>query len=479
MGGTRVLVGTRKGAFVLTSDERRTEWKVDGPHFPGWEIYHVTGSRLDPALVYVSQAGGWFGQVVHRSRDGGTTWETVGNDFAYDGVPGEHQTYDGTLVPWEFTRAWHLEPSWHEVDTVYAGVEDAALFVSHDAGDSWSELSGLRRHDTGPQWQPGGGGMCLHTILQHPTDPDRLVVAISAAGTFRSDDRGVSWRPINRGLSSGEIPDDDAEIGHCVHHVTAHPQRPDVLFMQKHWDVMRSDDAGDSWREVSGDLPSDFGFPIAVHAHEPDTVYGRADHQRLPALPARWAAAGLSQPRGRRAVGGPDRGAAAGALLRRRAARRDGRRRARVVRDLPRHHRRAGLRLERLRGLLGGDREGPPSRAVGGGADPAMSTSSDLTSSTITVALPAHLRAMAGTGAHVVVEVSGEVTQRSVLDAVEAAYPALLGTMRDRRTGRRRDFVRFFGCEEDLSHDDPDTELPAPIREGTEPLLVIGAMAGG
>lgn len=273
MGGTRVLVGTRKGAFVLVSDEQREQWRVEGPHFPGWEIYHLAGSRLDPDLLYAAQSTGWFGQVVHRSRDGGATWEAVDNDFAYDGVPGEHQWYDGTLRPWEFTRVWHLEPSWHEVDTVYAGVEDAALFVSHDAGDTWSELSGLRRHDTGRQWQPGAGGMCLHTILQHPTDPDRLVVAISAAGAFRSDDRGQTWRPINRGLSSGEIPDGDAEVGHCVHHVTAHPQRPDVLFMQKHWDVMRSDDAGGSWHEISGDLPSDFGFPIAVHAHEPETVY--------------------------------------------------------------------------------------------------------------------------------------------------------------------------------------------------------------
>ncbi|MCU0301329.1 MAG: hypothetical protein MUF35_06955 [Candidatus Nanopelagicales bacterium] len=273
MAGTRVLVGTRKGAFILTSDERRQEWTVSEPLFAGWEVYHVKGSPLDPDRIYASQSGGWFGQVIQRSDDGGLTWRTVDNDFTYDGVPGEHQWYDGTLRPWSFTRVWHLEPSVHDAETVYAGVEDAALFRSTDGGTSWSELSGLRQHDTGPQWQPGAGGMCLHTVLEHPTDPDRLYVAISAAGVFRSTDGGGSWRPINKGLRSSEIPDEDREVGHCVHRIDLHPAKPDVLYMQKHWDVMRSDDGGDSWHEVSGNLPSDFGFPIAVHAHEPETVY--------------------------------------------------------------------------------------------------------------------------------------------------------------------------------------------------------------
>ena len=273
MGGVRVLVGTRKGAFVLTSDERRKDWQVSGPHFGGWEVYHLKGSPLDPDRIWASQTGGWFGQVVQRSDDGGATWRTVGNDFAYAGVPGAHQDYDGTAKPWRFTRAWHLEPSNFDVDTLYAGVEDAALFRSVDGGDSWQELPGLREHGSGPQWQPGAGGLCLHTIVQHPTDADRLTVAISAAGTFRTDDGGQTWRPTNTGLASGQIPDPDADVGHCVHNLAAHPSRPDTLFMQKHWDVMRSDDGGGSWREVSGNLPSDFGFPIAVHAHEPETVY--------------------------------------------------------------------------------------------------------------------------------------------------------------------------------------------------------------
>jgi len=273
MSGVRVLVGTRKGAFVLTSDGKREQWDVSGPHFAGWEIYHVTGSPADPNRLYASQSGGWFGQLIQRSDDGGVTWQPVGNEFSYAGVPGTHQWYDGTPHPWEFARVWHLEPSLTDPDIVYAGVEDAALFHSVDGGQQWQELRGLREHGSGSQWQPGAGGLCLHTVLLDPRDPGRMFVAISAAGVFRTDDAGKTWRPVNRGLRSEGIPDADAEVGHCVHNLAMHPSRPDVLFMQKHWDVMRSDDAAESWHEISGDLPTDFGFPIDVHAHEPDTVY--------------------------------------------------------------------------------------------------------------------------------------------------------------------------------------------------------------
>jgi photosystem II stability/assembly factor-like uncharacterized protein len=273
MGGVRVLVGTRKGAFVLTSDERRHQWDIAGPHFPGWEIYHVTGSPVDPDRLYASQTSGWFGQVMQRSDDGGRTWQPVGNQFNYAGVPGTHQWYDGTPHPWDFKRVWHIEPSPEHRDVVYAGVEDAALFRSDDAGASWNEISGLREHGSGKHWQPGAGGLCLHTIVLDPARPERIYVAISAAGAFRTDDGGKTWLAINQGLRSKGIPDPTAEVGHCVHHIAMHPARPDVLFMQKHWDVMRSDNAGDQWREVSGNLPTDFGFPVGVHAHEPDTIY--------------------------------------------------------------------------------------------------------------------------------------------------------------------------------------------------------------
>jgi photosystem II stability/assembly factor-like uncharacterized protein len=273
MSGVRVLVGTRKGAFILTSDGQRQKWDVSGPFFGGWEIYHMKASPVDPDRIYASQSSSWFGQLIQRSNDGGQTWEPVNNKFVYAGTPGTHQWYDGTPHPWEFKRVWHLEPSWSDPDIVYAGVEDAALFRSTDGGQSWQELLGLRGHGSGSRWAPGAGGMCLHTILLGPQDAQRIFIAISAAGAFRSDDAGLTWKPINKGLRSEHIPDPTAEVGHCVHRIAMHRTRPDVLFMQKHWDVMRSDDAGDSWREVSGNLPTDFGFVIDVHAHEPDTIY--------------------------------------------------------------------------------------------------------------------------------------------------------------------------------------------------------------
>lgn len=273
MTSVRVLVGTRKGAFVLSADGKRDQWKVDGPFFGGWQVYHLKGSPVEPNRIYASQSSDWFGQLIQRSDDGGQTWNPVGNKFTYDGVPGTHQWYDGTPHPWEFKRVWHLEPSLSDPDIVFAGVEDAALFRSNDGGNEWHELSGLRGHGTGSRWQPGAGGMCLHTILLDKSSPDRIYIAISAAGAFRTDDGGVTWKPINKGLRSEHIPDPNAEVGHCVHRITMHPSQPNVLYMQKHWDVMRSNDSGDSWHEVSGNLPTDFGFVIDVHAHEPETIY--------------------------------------------------------------------------------------------------------------------------------------------------------------------------------------------------------------
>ncbi len=273
MSQVRALVGTRKGGFILTADEKRDRWDVSGPHFAGWEIYHMKGSPADPNRIYASQSTGWHGQVMQRSDDGGKTWETIGNKFEYEGERGTHQWYDGTPHPWDFKRVWHLEPSLSDPDTVYAGVEDAALFRSTDAGKSWHELNGLRMHSSGNKWQPGAGGLGLHTILIDPKNEQRMFIAISAAGAFRTEDGGMTWTPINQGLRSEFIPDPAAEVGHCVHRIALHPSKPDTLFMQKHWDVMRTDNAGDRWREVSGNLPTDFGFVIDVHAHEPETIY--------------------------------------------------------------------------------------------------------------------------------------------------------------------------------------------------------------
>ena len=285
MSTVRVLAGTRKGAFILTSDGKRQKWDVSGPHFPGWEIYHLKGSPADPNRLYCSQSTGWHGQMVQRSDDGGATWTPIDNKFVYEGETGTHQWYDGTPHPWEFKRVWHFEPSLTDPDTVYAGVEDAAIFKTTDGGKSWKELPGLRGHGTGPNWQPGAGGMCLHTIVLDPKDPQRIFVAISAAGAFRTDDGGTTWKPINKGLYSKYIPDPTAEVGHCVHRIALHKSNPNRLYMQKHWDVMRSDDAGDNWTKISGNLPTDFGFVIDVHAHEPETVYIvpiKSDAQHFP-----------------------------------------------------------------------------------------------------------------------------------------------------------------------------------------------------
>jgi hypothetical protein len=306
MSRVRVLVGTRKGAFILTADGKRDKWEIDGPHFAGWPVYHMKGSPVDSDRIYVSQVSDWFGQIIERSDDGGKTWEVPGggtvpgpqdfgktapNKFLYDtsaatGKPlTTHQWYDGTQHPWEFKRVWHMEPSHTERETVFAGIEDAALFKSTDGGQNWNELSGLRGHGTGPKWQPGAGGMCLHTILIDPSNAKRMYVAISAAGAFRTDDGGKNWKPINQGLRSNYIPDPTAEVGHCVHRIAMHRSRPNTLFMQKHWDVMRSDNAGDKWTEVSGNLPTDFGFVIDVHAHEPETIYVvpiKSDYEHYP-----------------------------------------------------------------------------------------------------------------------------------------------------------------------------------------------------
>jgi len=309
MSGVRVLVGTKKGAFILTSDENRKEWSVSQPHFMGWEMYHLKGSPVDPNRIYASQSSGWFGQIIQRSDDGGQTWHQPGtapgaptvtpegmplaesNKFVYDTSPENgkpittHQWYDGTQHPWEFKRVWHLEPSLTDPEVVYAGVEDAALFRSEDGGKSWNELAGLRGHVSGPEWMPGAGGMCLHSILLDPSNEERMFVAISAAGTFRSDDGGATWKAVNKGLHSNFMPNPEAEVGHCVHRIAMHPSRPTTLFMQKHWDIMRTDDAGESWHKISGNLPTDFGFPIDVHAHEPETIYVvpiKSDSEHVP-----------------------------------------------------------------------------------------------------------------------------------------------------------------------------------------------------
>ena len=468
MSGVRVLVGTRKGAFVLTSDGKRENWDVSGPHFGGWEIYHVRGSPADPDRLYASQSNGWFGQLIQRSDDGGKTWEPVGNEFQYDGVPGTHQWYDGTPHPWEFARVWHLEPSLTDPDTIFAGVEDAALFRSTDGGQSWNELSGLRG-----------------TARDLDGNRVRAECACTRSWSIRAIPSGSSWRSpppassarttaARRGgrptadCSSEDIPDPDAEVGHCVHRLAMHPSRPDVLFMQKHWDVMRSDDAGDSWHEVSGNLPTDFGFAIDVHAHEPETVYVvpiKSDSEHYP-LDGKLR---VYRSRTRRQrVGTAHEGPSAARLLRQRASRRDGGGLARSC----------GVYFGTTGGQVyasadAGDNWAPIVRDL-----PAVLSVEVQTIAMIRVVLPAHLRTLAHVERRGAGGGRGPPTQRAVLDALEARYPVLHGTIRDQVTQQRRAFVRFFACEEDLSHEPPDAPLPEAVATGAEPFFVVGAMAG-
>ena len=273
MAQVRVLVGTRKGGFILTSEASRRRWEVSGPHFGGWEVFHLEASPHDSDRLHASLWTSWHGAVIQRSDDGGRTWQPVGNQFTYADSDGKHLGWEGEQKTWQFKRVWHLEPALHDAETVYAGVEDAAFFRSTDGGGVWEELTALRRHPTGSTWQPGAGGLGLHTIVLDPADPRRMFVAISAAGVFRTSDGGRTWETANTGLRATYTPEPEPEAGYCVHKIAMHPSRPATLFMQKHGGVYRSDNAGGSWTNISGNLSSDFGFPIAVHAHEPETIY--------------------------------------------------------------------------------------------------------------------------------------------------------------------------------------------------------------
>ena len=206
MAGVRVLVGTKKGAFTISADGTRRDWRIAGPFFGGWTVMHVNGSPADPDRLWASQWTDWHGQVVQRSDDGGATWEPVGNGFAYEGDPGTHLWYDGTPHPWEFNRVWHIEPSPDDPDVVFAGVEDAGLFRSADGGATWAELPALRAHGRGPDWHPGAGGMCLHTVIIDPADTRRMFVAISAAGAFRTEDGGQTWSSPPAGCGPSSSP---------------------------------------------------------------------------------------------------------------------------------------------------------------------------------------------------------------------------------------------------------------------------------
>src|ERR1700674_767365 len=260
----RVLVGTRKGAFVFTSDARRRSWKHDGPHFAGQSVYHFLGDARDgrPAL-FAAVSSNWFGSDIHRSYDQGRKWQPTrgGLRFAED---------SGLSTK----CVWHIRPGrQEEPGVVYAGVDPAGLFKSADGGESWSEVPGLNRHPTRSRWTPGAGGLIVHTVLLDPENAQRMYVGISAAGVFRSDDGGVTWQPRNRNTRADFLPEKLPELGQCVHKLVMAPGMPDKLYQQNHCGVYRTENGGDDWKDIARGLPSRFGFPIVVHPHEANTIW--------------------------------------------------------------------------------------------------------------------------------------------------------------------------------------------------------------
>ncbi len=253
----QVLIGTRKGAFILESDPSRHDWRLRGPFCETWPVHHFVRDARD-GMLYAAGGNAWYGPSVWRSPDDGATWSQSSAGISYGA--GESK----------ITTIWNLTPA---DGILYAGVEPAGLFSSRDRGQTWSHVKGLREHPSRPEWQPGAGGLCLHSIAVHPTDPKRMWVGISAVGTFETTDGGASWQARNHGVRADFIPGPTPEFGQCVHNLRLHPAHPEVLYQQNHCGVYRSDDGGREWTEITPGLPSQFGFPLAIHPNDPSTIY--------------------------------------------------------------------------------------------------------------------------------------------------------------------------------------------------------------
>jgi len=264
-GDVLVLVGTMKGAFIFSSDRARRKWKVDGPHFPGEAVYSIAyDSRAGRTRTLVGSHSNHWGSTIRVSDDFGRTW--TGPERQAVRFP------EGSGL--SLAQVWQITPGRaDEPDVVWCGVEPAALFESRDAGESWEPVKGLLEHEHRSKWMPGGGGLCLHTIVSDPKNKQRMAIAISTAGFYRTDDGGKSWHPRNNGVRAVFLPNKYPEFGQCVHKVVNHPSRPERLFLQNHWGLYRSDDWGESWQDIANGVPSDFGFAMQMHPHDPDTVY--------------------------------------------------------------------------------------------------------------------------------------------------------------------------------------------------------------
>jgi photosystem II stability/assembly factor-like uncharacterized protein len=260
--GLLVLVGTRKGLFLLSGDGSRRKWKLEGPLLTGWSIFHAVVDPRDNTLLAATN-NEVYGATVHRSEDGGRTW-TRAEEL---GLP-----EDSGL---KLEKTWHVEPGRaDESGRLWLGAAPGVLFRSDDGGTTWQVNEGLLRHPTREQWNPGAGGMCCHSIQLDPDEPDRLYIGISAAGVFRSEDGGESWTPANKGTAADFMPDPYPELGQCVHKVLLHPGRTERLWQQNHCGVYRSDDRGEHWERLEDNgLPSGFGFPLGLDHTDPDTAY--------------------------------------------------------------------------------------------------------------------------------------------------------------------------------------------------------------
>lgn len=264
-GDVLLLVGTVKGAFIFSSDARRSQWTMDGPHFPGESVYALAyDERGGRRRTLAATRSFHWGSGIRLSDDFGSTWSG----------PERQNVRFPEASGLSLVQVWQIKPGPRdEPDLLWAGVEPSALFESRDGGESWIAVEGLLNHEHRPKWTPGGGGMCLHTIVPDPSNKQRMVVAMSTGGCYRTDDGGKSWRARNVGVRAQFMPNKYPEFGQCVHKIVHHPARPERLFLQNHWGLYRSDDWGDNWTDIANGVPSDFGFAMQMHPHDPDTVF--------------------------------------------------------------------------------------------------------------------------------------------------------------------------------------------------------------